>query len=111
MYRGSPPLVNNGDNDYLLCNQGESFTAAGFGCLVKDIGRIAMPKGPMGERRPADAIGNAAIIAQIATGETQDKKKSCSVKLGQAGAKARAEKLTEAGRSKGAKKAAKKRWV
>jgi len=28
-----------------------------------------MPKGPRGEKRPADVIGNAVKVAKIATGE------------------------------------------
>ena len=31
-----------------------------------------MPRGPKGEKRPADAIGNAIVIAKIATGEIED---------------------------------------
>jgi hypothetical protein len=31
-----------------------------------------MPRGPKGEKRPADAIGNAIMIARIATGEIED---------------------------------------
>ena len=31
-----------------------------------------MPKGFQGETRPADVIGNAVKIAQIATGEIED---------------------------------------
>jgi len=31
-----------------------------------------MPRGPKGEKRPADAIGNAIMIAKIATGEIED---------------------------------------
>lgn len=31
-----------------------------------------MPKGPNGERRPADAVGAAVRVMQIATGEVQD---------------------------------------
>ncbi len=31
-----------------------------------------MPKGPKGERRPADAIGNAIMIGRIATGEIEE---------------------------------------
>ena len=31
-----------------------------------------MPKGPKGEKRPADVIGNAVLIARIATGEVED---------------------------------------
>ena len=30
-----------------------------------------MPRGPNGEKRPADAIGNAVMIAKIATGEVE----------------------------------------
>ena len=30
-----------------------------------------MPTGPKGQRRPADAIGNAIRVAQIATGEAE----------------------------------------
>src|SRR5206468_12335875 len=31
-----------------------------------------MPRGPKGEKRPADAIGNAIMIAKIVTGEIED---------------------------------------
>ena len=31
-----------------------------------------MPKGPRGEKRPADAIGLAVMIGKIATGEIED---------------------------------------
>lgn len=31
-----------------------------------------MPKGPDGEKRPADAIGVAVMIGKIATGEIED---------------------------------------
>jgi hypothetical protein len=31
-----------------------------------------MPRGPKGEKRPADAIANAVMIAKIATGEIED---------------------------------------
>lgn len=31
-----------------------------------------MPKGPRGEKRPADAIGRAIMVAKIATGEIED---------------------------------------
>lgn len=33
---------------------------------------MTMPRGPKGEKRPADAIGNAIMIAKIATGEIED---------------------------------------
>jgi len=32
-----------------------------------------MPRGPSGERQPADAIGCAVRVAQIATGEVEEK--------------------------------------
>jgi len=32
----------------------------------------ACPRGPKGEKRPADAIGSAIMIAKIATGEIDD---------------------------------------
>lgn len=31
-----------------------------------------MPKGPKGEKRPADVVGNAVKIMRIATGEEND---------------------------------------
>ena len=32
-----------------------------------------MPKGPRGERRPADVIGNAVHVMRIATGQVEEK--------------------------------------
>jgi hypothetical protein len=31
-----------------------------------------MPKGPKGQKRAADVIGNAILVAKIATGETEE---------------------------------------
>jgi hypothetical protein len=31
-----------------------------------------MPKGPQGQKRPADVIGNAAKVMRVATGEETD---------------------------------------
>jgi hypothetical protein len=31
-----------------------------------------MPRGPKGEKRPADVIGNAVHVIRIATGEVED---------------------------------------
>lgn len=76
-----------------------------------------MPRGPKGEKRPADAIGNAIMIARIATGEidetatTDDGKNAAAVALGRMGGKARAEGMTAEKRSEIAKKAAAKRWA
>ncbi|WP_394438143.1 hypothetical protein ACGGKE_03985 [Sphingobium naphthae] len=72
-----------------------------------------MPKGPHGEKRPADVIGNAIKIARIATGEEEDDReptKSTAAELGSKGGKARARSLNEAERSAIAKKAASARW-
>ncbi len=71
-----------------------------------------MPTGPNKEKRPADAVSRAVMVAQIATGEIPDNKEMFSgrTRSGQAGAKARAEKLTAQERSDIAKKAAKARW-
>jgi hypothetical protein len=73
-----------------------------------------MPRGPKGEKRPADAIGNAVMIGRIATGEiedlTTDGKNAAAVVLGRMGGKARAEGLSAKKRSEIAKKAAKSRW-
>lgn len=74
-----------------------------------------MPKGPKGEKRPADAIGLAVMIAKIATGEVDDEtpddgKDPAAKAMGAKGGKARAAKLTAEKRSEIAKKAAAKRW-
>ena len=55
-----------------------------------------MPRGPKGEKRPADVIGAAVMIGKIATGEigdltTEDCKSAAAVALGRMGGKARAE--------------------
>lgn len=74
-----------------------------------------MPKGPKGQKRPADVVGNAVMIARIATGEIEDVpeddgKDPAAKALGAKGGKARASKLTPEQRSEIAKKAAAKRW-
>ncbi len=71
-----------------------------------------MAKGPRGEKRPADTIGAAIMVAKIATGEIEEEttEKSGRVRSGMAGAKARADKLTPEERSKIAKLAAEVRW-
>jgi len=71
-----------------------------------------MPKGPQGQKRPADTVQAAIMVAKIATGEIEEKLKEPSgkVRSGKAGAAARAEKLTREERSKIAKKAAGARW-
>jgi hypothetical protein len=74
-----------------------------------------MPKGPRGEKRPADVIGAAVKVAQIATGEAEEDlddegKDKAAQAMGRKGGKARASKLTAERRKEIAKKAAKARW-
>ena len=72
-----------------------------------------MPKGPNGQKRPADAIGLAVMIGKIATGEIDDADttKSAAAQLGSLGGKKRAEALTKKRRVEIATKAAKARWL
>ena len=74
-----------------------------------------MPKGPKGEKRPADVVGGAVMVAKIATGEiddevTDDGKNKAAQALGRLGGQARAKKLSKKRRAEIAKKAAKSRW-
>ena len=72
-----------------------------------------MPKGPRGEKRPADAIGLAVMIGKIATGEIEDEREglsSAAAQLGSKGGKKRAENMTPERRTEIAKAAAAKRW-
>ena len=67
-----------------------------------------MPRGPQGQRRPADVIGNAVHIAQIATGENEKTTLEQLAKRnsGLVGAKARVENTTPEQRQETARKAA-----
>ncbi len=75
-----------------------------------------MPRGPKGEKRPADVIGNAIMVAKIATGEIEepvspdDGKDPNARALGKKGGAARAKSLTPERKAEIAKKAAAKRW-
>lgn len=75
-----------------------------------------MPKGPKGEKRPADVIGNAVHVMRIATGEIEegapvdDGKDPNAKALGKKGGNARAAKLSPEERAEIARKAAAKRW-
>jgi hypothetical protein len=73
-----------------------------------------MPKGPRGEKRPADVIGNAVRVMQIATGEVADNPleagKEYNRKGGLIGGPKRAAKLSKKRRVEIARKAAKTRW-
>jgi len=73
-----------------------------------------MPKGPSGQKRKADAIGNAVLVMRIATGQEPETGNApgteANRKGGLKGGKARAKALTPAQRKKIARKAAKARW-
>jgi hypothetical protein len=75
-----------------------------------------MPKGPKGQKRPADVIGNAVKVMRIATGEepedfpANEGKDKAAQSLGQRGGKARAKALSPKRRTEIARKAAMSRW-
>ena len=78
-----------------------------------------MPRGPKGDRRPVDVIGNAAKVMRIATGEEPEDyghspesegKDPAAVALGRKGGKARAAGMSARKRKEIAKKAAATRW-
>jgi hypothetical protein len=71
-----------------------------------------MPKGPKGQKRPFDVIGNAVKVIRIATGEEQedftadDSKDPAAKSLGSRGGKARAKALSGKQRREIGKRAA-----
>jgi len=69
-----------------------------------------MPKGPRGEKRPADVVGMSVLIAKIATGEVEETKPSGRRASGMAGAKARSAALSAERKSEIARAAASARW-
>ena len=73
-----------------------------------------MPKGPQGQKRPADAIGLAVMVGKIATGEveetTADSSEAHHSRGGKKGGPARAAKLTPQQRAEIASVAAQARW-
>jgi hypothetical protein len=71
---------------------------------------MTMPKGPSGQKRKADVIGNAVLVMKIATGEVSDAAPKAQAKGGKKGGKARAKALTPAQRSEIASAAASARW-
>ena len=72
-----------------------------------------MPRGPQGQKRPADMVGCAVHVAKIATGEIEETKlkQPAKRKSGFAGAKARASGLTPEKRRQIAREAAAARWA
>lgn len=76
-----------------------------------------MPKGPKGQKRPADTVKNAVLVMKIATGEAEevDTRNPSAVAMSKLGAskggKVRASRMSPRGRRESAKKAAKARWT
>src|SRR5205807_7662690 len=72
-------------------------------CLPPSRSISEMPRGPKGERRPADVIGNAVHVMRV-TGEIEetipdDGKDPAAMVLGRKGGKARAAKISKKQRS------------
>lgn len=75
-----------------------------------------MPKGPQGQKRPADVVSNAVRVARILTGEIDEDmgdsgKDKAAQALGRKGGAARRDKLSPERRREIAKKAAASRWT
>jgi hypothetical protein len=82
---------------------------------VARLALFPMPRGPKGERRPADVNARAVLIAKIATGEVDDApeddgKDPAAKALGRKGGHARAKNMTPERRKEIATRAAKSRW-
>lgn len=74
-----------------------------------------MPKGPQGQKRPADTVANAIRVAKILTGEIEEDmgdsgKDPAASALGKKGGAARREKLSPERRAEIARNAAATRW-
>jgi hypothetical protein len=72
-----------------------------------------MPKGPRGEKRPADVIGAAIKVARISVGEEEDLPPvaSAAAQLGRLGGAARARNLSAEQKREIGKKGAATRWA
>jgi hypothetical protein len=74
-----------------------------------------VPKGPQGQKRPADTVANAIRVAKILTGEIEEEmadsgKDKAAQALGRKGGAARRDKMTPERRAEIARNAAAKRW-
>ncbi len=72
-----------------------------------------MPTGPRGEKRPADAVARAIMVAKIATGEIENDQRviaTAAAELGRRGGKARAASMSPERRTEIARAAAASRW-
>ena len=72
-----------------------------------------MPTGPRGEKRPADMVGAAVMVARLSVGDSAEPhtKPSGRIRSGHAGAKARVENTTSERRKEIGRKAASARWA
>jgi hypothetical protein len=73
-----------------------------------------MPRGPRGEKRPADVVGAAIMVAKFATGEiteTDDGKDPAAESMGRKGGRARAASMTAERRAEIARRAAAAHWA
>jgi hypothetical protein len=70
-----------------------------------------MPRGPRGEKRPADVIGAAVKVMRIATGEEMEElPEPKRIEAGKRGGPARAKALSSQQRAEIARVAAEARW-
>ncbi|MCZ8149504.1 MAG: hypothetical protein O9325_16855 [Roseomonas sp.] len=71
-----------------------------------------MPKGPKGQKRPADVVANAVKVMRIATGEEAEEGPTSPARHHRAktAAAARSRKLTDTQRADIARVAAEARW-
>ena len=76
-----------------------------------------MPTGPRGQKRPANVIGAAVMVAKIATGEVEEElepepaDREAKREAGRKGGKARADALTPERRTEIATQGAAARWA
>ena len=76
---------------------------------------VDMPRGPKGQKRPADVVSNAVHVLKVLTGEDTDQapddgKDEAAQSLGRRGGASRAAKLSPERRKEIARIAASKRW-
>lgn len=108
MASGSEPPVQPADNNPML-SVASVPTTLGSGRL--ELWSKKMPTGPNGQKRPADAVANAVMVARIATGEITDEIEIPGRVGGKtAGGVARAAKLAPEERARIASRAAEARW-
>jgi hypothetical protein len=112
-YLGRPPFVGIGvfkDMPYLIDWQSKGDEQSVRDTSGRHKGTL-MPRGPKGEKRPADVVGNAIHVMRIATGEIEENQhNAAAVARGKSGGTRRAAKLTAEQRSEIAKVAAQARW-